>query len=404
MSKQTKKPHDLVFTSKTISGQIHDYLMVGMLTHGKAVFGVLTTFNHSKVVWLQDEACKKEAKIDSRMKEDKLTGLFKKLLERAGALNDTTPTTSNPPSPPSNTAGTKLSQTTHRLVREEDLKRGSTRDFIVSKDTYPSSKLFTVLCNAIVASLCVGEKTLQLAENRGKLPANSTVLCLYKKPEGETNPKTKIHEWRVLKNDFNLRAEPWVFNEATNEFLVVEYLGEGSTSRVWRAVVEVSNGIGCICVIKHWILVYNTSDNRMNSADEITTQSDKSTSKELSNYKVIYDDLFFSKQQAYMGRVMLNNRWCMILPFFQRIQKEDQTEDLLDKVAEVLKTRFYQGGISYQYPMTDQRWRHVGKWKEKVVLFDLADLVVKKTSREDHHTYVTNHTENLRSRMKKASE
>ena len=85
-------------------------------------------------------------------------------------------------------------------------------------------------------------------------------------------------------------------------------------------------------------------------------------------------------------------------PLFEAIKKEERTIETIRKIMNVLRTRFYVNGSSYQFKVSDRRWGHVGYYRpnkatneKNIVLFDLADLEIKETTSEAHEDYVKDH-------------
>ena len=78
------------------------------------------------------------------------------------------------------------------------------------------------------------------------------------------------------------------------------------------------------------------------------------------------------------------------MPFFEPIQKSERSVtlpsilDTLDKFREA-KMMFKEGDLS---------WRHVGRFRDKIISFDLGDLVCNLTE-ESLEARISQHVDNL---------
>jgi hypothetical protein len=289
------------------------------------------------------------------------------------------------------------SQETQVVVPGGQQQESSPR-IMKQSDEYNSHSLFTVFCNAIVASLNMTQKKPSIFDDtfqtEGRLKKGSVVLELY----GSGLPGMR-HKWQDLPNDLCICGGEWKYEEDhQGPFLIVQLLGAGETSRVWRAVVQSQDKkTAYACILKYWIKVYDESNKKMFESTEIEHESNSSTTREVAYYKKIYGDF-----ASFVGRKKLNSRWCVILPFFKPIPKNRRNKETLEKIEKVLHEKFYkqEESKSYQFKDCDWRWRHVGERDNQIVLFDLADLVVvEDRDKTVHHKYVMNHIEGLRKRM-----
>jgi len=263
---------------------------------------------------------------------------------------------------------------------------------------YEPHQLFTVFCNAMVASLKMEQIKPSIFDDsfhkNGRLKKDSVVL--------ELNGSGSGHKWKILPEDVRVCGGEWVYKKSHGgPFLIVQLLGSGETSKVWRAVTKKEN-TSYACVIKYWIKVFDESTNETWDIKKIQRESKKSTGDEVTNYKKIYGDF-----SSLVGRKKLNSRWCVILPFFKPIPKDKRNEETLKIIEEVLNEQFYKEkeSKSYQFKDCDWRWRHVGERDDRIVLFDLADLTVKDNAdKAAHHKYVKEHIEELRKRMPQQQE
>jgi hypothetical protein len=397
----------LYVETKTESGQILDHIMTGKLIYGNYAFGVLTNFNKSRVMWKKDSQCSNAASEKQRLAESNILNVLtlKPRAEPPAAFllpaaaspgvtrGDKEPISGSSPEHVSTSQETQL--VVHRGQQHESLLHT-----LVQSDEYKSHSLFTILCNAIVASL-----KLKMEQNKppifddnfqteGRLEKGSVVMELHGSGSQETR-----HKWQVLPNNLDVCGGEWKYEEEhQGPFLIVQLLGAGATSRAWRAVVQSHDKeTTYTCIIKYWIKVSDESDNTVLNSQEIEDKSNNSTTIEVANYKMIYGDF-----ASLVGRKKLNSRWCVILPFFKPIPNNRRNEETLKKIEKVLHEKFYkqEESKSYQFKDWDWSWRHVGERDNQIVLFDLADLlVIENADKAMHNKYVKDHIEKLRERM-----
>jgi hypothetical protein len=412
---EVKKDHEKVFTSSSVGAQVCDYTMLQKMLTGQPSLAVLTTFNQSKIVW--DPDCNNVAKTEGRLKKVETT--VKSVIN--------TMERSNPPPPPpllltngngdgddfkTPEANTKSLQNPRTVsppeVITEPRNRGAddTRRLMYSKQTYEPRQLLSVLCNVAIASLNKGLDTIKI--QTGKLHDNQTILVLKEQKE---KPGKKLYEWRTQSGDVKVDDSLMDFNDNNKEYLVRTLVGVGSTSRCWGAVVIPDKNTpqkGFSCVIKYWIKIWNEDNNKYYDEDHIAKESNQTTGKEVENYENIYGNIFFTKENCRVAKKKLNNTYCVILPFFEPIAK-DEREGVLDEVRNVLSTRFYNKveSKSYRFKESDQGWRHIGRWtepgsgKNHLVLFDLADLdEIENATEVQHKDYVDRHITTLSGKAK----
>jgi hypothetical protein len=74
---------------------------------------------------------------------------------------------------------------------------------------------------------------------------------------------------------------------------------------------------------------------------------------------------------GYVWQQILNGVQCVIHPYFKHPDKEDRI-GLLDQISDRLNDCFAIRGKAFA--TSDQVWRHVGVFNDKLYLFDLFDL------------------------------
>ena len=74
----------------------------------------------------------------------------------------------------------------------------------------------------------------------------------------------------------------------------------------------------------------------------------------------------------YVHARVLNGYNCVILPFFEPISIVDRrNETVLNAIENILKQI---GDKNMAFRDCDRKWRHVGRFNNKIYLFDLAEL------------------------------
>ena len=388
---EDKKDHNLVFTSEKVASQMKDYVMLDRMLHGSPSIAVLSTFNESKICW--DPQCdEKMIKDQNRFSDESLLEIKTKFVPPPPppppAEDMQTPPASEPKQPKTNSPPELVTERTGQVGSHSG--KGSV---CYSNETYGPTKLLSVLCNAIILSMKIGGDKIKI--DRGGLKSDQTILVL--------NSNETKHEWRCQENDIDLSG-PWAnFTDDSREYLITSLVGVGSTSRCWGAVIlDTTNNKCYSCVVKYWIKIYDFEQKTYLEKNMIEEESKQASKQEVDNYNVIYKDLFFSDGHNYIGRQIINGVWCVVLPFFEPVKKEERFK-ALKVITHVLKTKFYVDGTSYQFKESDHRWGHVGYFRPEpaslerhLVLYDLAELeIFPDMSKDSHEKYVRKHIKEL---------
>jgi hypothetical protein len=372
---EDKRPCAGLENKPKIAGQVFDYLLA-LLAFGHAnPFGVLTTFTETWVVWTGTEDCKRIAS-----EGDRLTGMtMKKLVStlpkaRAPTANDKTP---SPPQlidlPPSANECRQL------IVRGSTASNGhvsevSVRKVILSANKYSPHELVPVLCNAIFCSL----QNFQ-GQNRVRRLSPQSRIC-----QNALKLTNTGYEWKRLNNMEVVGPAKTENDTKPNEYYVIDVVGSGSTSRAFRAVTSE----GGECVIKMYVQRYE--EKKPSSRKVFDERAEAAVKREVDCYHQIYGE----ELKSLVWHQMLNGRHCVILPYFEPVFTERRCNHLKE-VRAVLTQCFKQHG--YRYMESDMRWQHVGKRKDKIYLFDLADL--EKCDNDVYNTYIEVHVKRLEERM-----
>jgi hypothetical protein len=161
---------------------------------------------------------------------------------------------------------------------------------------------------------------------------------------------------------------------------LVDHLGMGSTSKVYRALTP----DGYNCVVKMY--VKRRGNNKIVLSKRVfDKEAKKAVAQEVNAYKAIYGD----ELSGYVWQQELNGLQCVIHPYFKHPDKKDRI-NLLDRIRVRLVNCFAK--CDKALSTSDQVWRHIGWFNDKLYLFDLADLAF------DAAGDVNNHIERLRLR------
>jgi len=86
--------------------------------------------------------------------------------------------------------------------------------------------------------------------------------------------------------------------------------------------------------------------------------------------KETFDNLYPSLKNQIRYEKILGYS-CVVMPFFTPLKNNVERLDSKNKIKLVLK-RFHENKL--QYLDCDLRWRHIGRYNEEIILYDLADL------------------------------
>jgi len=121
---------------------------------------------------------------------------------------------------------------------------------------------------------------------------------------------------------------------------------------------------GYECVVKLYVLEYDENGRKIQDFDK---KGREAVSTEKSIYHSIYPDI-----KDCVWTEELCQRHCLILPFFQEIALTDR-ESTLVKVEELYESKFLDN--NYAIKEKDALWRHIGKIRDTLFIFDLCDVV-----------------------------
>jgi Family of unknown function (DUF5898) len=240
------------------------------------------------------------------------------------------------------------------------------RKIIRSEECFKSQKLVKVFVNAIFCGLDATFKPRTFLNLKEDQLIEMDAIRM----------NTKSYDWVTLKTKVTGITHPSITRPSitrpsitrTNsmrstknkDLFLVDYLGSGSTSVVYRALTL----DGDDCVVK--MIVAVADDKKVNTPKDLEKEMERKVTSEVNAYQDIYGSGF----GRYVWKKTLNNFECVIMPFFEPIKKE-QRELCLPEIKEILN-KFKSKKVAYKE--CDQLWRHVGSFNNKIYLFDLGDL------------------------------
>jgi hypothetical protein len=348
---------------KGVFGQVYDQLCEMQAKGHPNPFGALTCFDSTYIVWLDNDSSKRVLK--SLAEEEYGTNRLKRIVRGLlGAHHDASrseqPFTQSPVKEKSPVKKKKSAGA------QDGFTQVATRNVTRSAKILPEEVVAAFVC-AIFCSLDGIQNPRQIKSFELKEQVEENALYLNK----------KSMEWGTFRATFKGPAKKSV---RLPKLYLIDYLGMGSTSKVYRALTEE----GYDCVVK--IYVKRRGDNKVVLTKKVfDAEAQKAVAREVKAYKTIYGD----ELRGYVWQQKLNNHQCVIHPYFKHLDKEDRI-----KLLEQIRTRLNSfAKCGKAFATSDQVWRHVGLFNDKVYLFDLADL--ESGNADD----VENHIKRLRFRQ-----
>ena len=350
---ESKKPwRGKNLTSKML-GQVYDQLM-GMHAMGHPnPFGALTCFNQTYIVWLKNESSKRVLQGLSPERE------WERLARIAGQLSALHETTQS-------SADSEQRCQTQSPVKErqdpvENDGRRSRRLPIFLKEArkichskgFASRDMILAFVSAIFCSLDGLQRPPDI---------NSFARDEYLKV-GTLSLTTSNYHWGTLETIYlgdTLTRRQFQLEQST--LYVVDYLGMGATSKAYRAITR--NGYEC--VVKMYVNRHDDNEKLMEDK-KFKRKAANAVAKEVKAYRQFYSEL-----NDYVWGQVLNGFSCVIHPYFKHPLEDERGDDLLERIRARLE-KF--GEMKMKFDLSDQLWRHVGFFNDKVYLFDLGDLV-----------------------------
>lgn len=196
--------------------------------------------------------------------------------------------------------------------------------------------------------------------------------------------------WGTLQTTYK---GPKELKERIGPLYLVDHLGTGSASKVYRALTL----NGHECVVKIYVM-RKDEDNKI-LTDEVFQKNAKAAIKR--EYKA-YNDIYGKELEGYVRMIEFNKLHCLILPYFKHVNKSQRTSLLSSTVRQRLELFHNKRRKKfYAFHKSDQLWCHIGWFNRKLYLFDLGVLeeraLVKKNGLID---LINSHCERLKARIK----
>lgn len=249
-------------------------------------------------------------------------------------------------SPPQGTIVSPVSNSSEDPSFQKDAN--SKRKICCSEKCFKPKDLVRLFTNVIICALAATytKKKYQKFELYQQIEVDAIVMN-----------KTS-YEWGTLKTKLNgpfFREDTTTYCE--EDLNLVEYLGSGLTSVVYRAVTL----DGYDCAVKNFVAVANVGDFK----DERINLAKTKAEQEVEAYKQIFCVL-----DGYVWIQTLNGFDCVVMPFFEPIGKILR-QNALGEIKDQFK-KFESAKMVFKD--CDQVWRHVGSFNDEIYLFDLGDL------------------------------
>jgi hypothetical protein len=258
---------------------------------------------------------------------------------------------------------------------KQGFKKHSDRKCLRSKCYAPES-LVTAFVSAILCSLDGYQKPRAINTFEIGQAIQLEALCM----------NDDSYSWGMLKT--TCRGPMNRTSCCCNELYLVDHLGTGATSKVYRALTE----DGFDCVVKMYVQRLGDKKEQLKQKD-FEEKSEAAITRELNAYRNIYGD----ELKEYVWTRKLNGLNCLIHPYFKHVEKSERRElkCLISKRLNLFlskdKDKFY------AFDESDQLWRHIGWFKNKLYLFDLGDLQECPPHEADDR--IRSHCDRLMSRL-----
>jgi len=218
-------------------------------------------------------------------------------------------------------------------------------------------------------------KSLQLGQN-----IEVGALCM----------SAKSHHWGTLQTTYQGPLKRKAHTACPKSLYLVDHLGTGSTSKVYRALTLDGND----CVVKMYIKRQD-DNNKMLTLNEFNRNAKNAINRENTAYKHIYGN----ELKGYVWVQKLNGLHCLIHPYFKHVDKSQRTMQLSSIIPERFKLFVNKKTKKiFVFHKSDQLWRHIGWFKDKLYIFDLGDLEVNH-GLEEANDLIRIHCDRLEARM-----
>jgi hypothetical protein len=323
-------------------GQLYDYMMVCKTFGLSHVFGLLTTYSHWRVCWLDDDvgnACALQTTADEPPKE--LLEFASKVARRSAATNvDVCETTPQPLDEPASTAHLPAD------IPQSPDEPGSDAPVVITTPLPDNGAKRTVCCGPIIGLLDPSlPSILSSAMFKMSQAVPSPAKNLVAPDRAYIVVTSTSYYWAYYDKDklpvLRYNNMP---DEKTTNFTLLQKLGGGGDGTAWLA----TNSTGKVCVIKFY---HSITDNQADNEAKL--------------WKMLWDKP--ARAQP------LRNQQALIMPFVRVASDDDLSQpNVIAAVRQAVNT-MAMAGLCHD----DLSWRHVGLFddvdgKLHALLLDLA--------------------------------
>lgn len=244
------------------------------------------------------------------------------------------------------------------------------RAIVVSANQFQQDCIVDVFINATFCSLDgVSHLSSIVKDLKVDMAVTLDHACCLKVSDSENEVK---YEWDRVATIYKGPLSEQMYknlDEGDRDLYLISCLGRGantrSKSKVYRAITK----RGYDCVVKMYV-PHRAADHSLMTECQFDTFSDKLANEEFANFQKIYGETILN---GYVWREKLNGIHCIIMPYFEPVEKDNRTSDEVRKAIVGQLNKF--GNAGKEFHMCDQVWRHVGYFQDQIFLFDLGNLM-----------------------------
>jgi hypothetical protein len=337
---EVKKPlakGNLLEHSK-VCGQGFDYLMATKMSGNVCPMHITTTVDESYVAWLpeNDDTVKTFNTIKEADLKDVLSEIFDKASRLSGGAQFTQSPLKEEEKWEQKDEASVTTFTEEKVVRE-----------ISSSKIFPSNHLFSLMVNTILCGMYSSTRRNSVSLlNEGVIVSNLALKLSEEKSEW-----TQI-SGLVIKGSIRYFTTP--------DLYAVDIIGFGATSKAFRVITR----DGYEGVLKMYVKKTGDDNKTVLRKKEYDAKAKKSVNEEFGIFERTYPNMpvFNVKYADHHG---------LLMPFFKPLNPNSVSKDTIIKLFKKFQIR----PSSYvYYKDEDIRWRHFGKYDNKIVAFDFNNM------------------------------
>jgi hypothetical protein len=367
-------------------GQVYDQLSEMHAKGHPNPFGALTCFNETYITWLDNDASQGVLKNIEEIQKGTLQRLENIIQNFVMACNDTS-----------------LIQMTTVFTDDSIQTQSPVVDVeIIAEDKNMKGNVYTCDKVHVLHSKCLTPPNIVEA-------FVSAIICSldgFQKPHGIQKltlkqdivvgclcMDSKSYSWGTLRTTYTGPKKLEGDAAPPESLYLVDHIGTGNTSRVYRALTE----DGYDCVVKMYIK-RKSDDKNMLSIHELFGENAKEA---MTNECKVYQKIYGDELKGYVWTQVLNGIYCLICPYFEPLEKSQRAMQLSLTIPDRLSlfgiTTVDNDGAFYAFHKGDQSWHHIGWFNGKLYMFDLGNLEQHELKKS--HDLIQLHCETLRARM-----